>query len=121
MQSEMPQELEVWYILPSIRKELAKSMINDFGLKQKQAASLLGLTEAAVSQYLKDKRACGIVFSREMLREVKKSAGIIVRNKGKVVQEVMRLCNLCDVKKMLCALHKKRNKSIEKECKICFE
>ncbi len=117
----MPQELEVWYILPSIRRELAKSMIKDFSLKQKGAASLLGLTEAAVSQYVKEKRASDIVFEKKILSEIKKSAGVIVKDHSKVMGEVMKLCNLVDVKKMLCVLHKKHDKGVEKKCKICFK
>ena len=53
----MPQEIEVWYIIPAVRRELAKSMVK-IGLKQKQIAVTLGITEAAVSQYLKLDRYC---------------------------------------------------------------
>lgn len=116
----MPQELEVWYILPAIRKELAKFLIKDFNLKQKEAASLLGLTEAAVSQYVKEKRASGIAFDKNIANEIKKSAGIIFKNKSKVMSEIMKICNLSNVKKMLCILHKKHDKNIGERCKICL-
>ena len=44
-----PQEVEVLYILPAIRRELAKEMKKQ-GLEQKKIAGLLFVTEAAVSQ-----------------------------------------------------------------------
>jgi hypothetical protein len=120
MTKGMPQELEVWYILPAVRKELAKFLIKDFKLKQKEAASLLGLTEAAVSQYVKEKRASGVVFDKKILNEIKKSAGVIFKDNNKVMNEIMKLCNLVEVKKILCVLHKKHDKNIEEKCKICF-
>ena len=57
-----PQELEVWYILPAIRRELTISLKEE-GLKQRQVAEILGVTEAAVSQYIKSKRAKAIKFN----------------------------------------------------------
>ena len=73
MQGQMPQEIEVWYILPAIRRDLTKSMINDLHLTQKEIAKIMGLTEAAVSQYIHSKRAKEIVFSNAVLKEIKQS------------------------------------------------
>ena len=52
----MPQEIEVWYIIPALRREFA-SILKEKGFPQKQIAEKLKLTESAVSQYLKLKRA----------------------------------------------------------------
>jgi predicted transcriptional regulator len=46
----MPQEVEVWYVIPSIRRELALTMIEK-GRTQKSIAKMLGVTEPAVTQY----------------------------------------------------------------------
>ena len=51
-----PCEYMMWNGLPVIRKEIAESMINNFGLNQKEAAKNLGVTPAAVCQYLSKKR-----------------------------------------------------------------
>ena len=51
-----PCETIIWKSLPCIRRELAMLLISEYGLNQKEAASRLGLTEAAVSQYLIGKR-----------------------------------------------------------------
>ena len=74
MHGQMPQEIEVWYIIPAIRRELAKSMIKDLKITQKQVASIMEITEAAVSQYLHSKRAKEVVFTKAILEEIKKSA-----------------------------------------------
>ena len=45
-----------WNGIPVIRKEIAESMTKNFGLNQKETAEKLGITPAAVSQYLSKKR-----------------------------------------------------------------
>ena len=47
-----PQEIEVWYILPAIRKELVV-VLKESGLTQRKIAGMLKVTEAAISQYSK--------------------------------------------------------------------
>lgn len=50
-----PCELIVWYVLPTIRYELTKELLR-LGLSQKEVSESLGITQAAVSQYVKEKR-----------------------------------------------------------------
>ena len=83
----MPQEIEVWYIIPSIRRELAKSLKGK-GLSQKEIALTLGITEPAVSQYLHDKRASGVEFDDKLLELVNKSAEILIQDPRRVVNEI---------------------------------
>ena len=54
-----PQEVEVWYIIPLIRKELALAM-KKRKMPQNEIASLLGVTDSAISQYSNNKRAAGL-------------------------------------------------------------
>ena len=48
----MPQEIEVWYVIPAIRKQLAKALVGEHKLPQKQVADIMGVSSAAISQYL---------------------------------------------------------------------
>ena len=50
-----PQEIEVFYIIPAIRRHIAMYM-KLRGLKQNKIAELLHIDKAAVSQYIKKKR-----------------------------------------------------------------
>ena len=120
MHNQMPQEIEVWYIIPALRRELTKCMI-ELGLTQKQIAEKMGLTEAAVSQYLSSKRAKEVIFSDAVLVEIRKSAGRIVENKENLVSEIVRLTNLTSVKHVMCDLHKKQDSNLPNGCNICFE
>jgi predicted transcriptional regulator len=51
-----PQEIQVWYILPAIRKAIALKL-KEKNFQQKDIAKIMDLTPAAVSQYLHKKRA----------------------------------------------------------------
>ena len=121
MHGQMPQEIEVWYIIPALRRELTKSMINDFSLTQKQIASIIGLTEAAVSQYMHSKRAKDVIFSEAILKEIKASAQRIIENRNLLLQEMLRLTKLTAVKRVMCDLHKKYDATLPENCEICFE
>ena len=121
MHGQMPQEIEVWYVIPALRRELAKSMINDLNLTQKHIANIMELTEAAVSQYLHSKRAKEVVFSTAILQEIKDSAKRIVENDIMLVPEMIRLCHLTEVKHVMCDLHKKQDVKLPVDCDTCFE
>lgn len=121
MHGQMPQEIEVWYIIPALRRELAKSMVADIRLTQKDIAKVMGITEAAVSQYIHSKRAKEVIFGKEILKEVKKSAKAIAENKDMLIPEMMKLTRLTEVKHVMCDLHKKHDISIPKGCETCFD
>ena len=116
----MPQEIEVWYIIPALRRELVKSMLNDLKLNQKQIAKVMGLTEAAVSQYMRSKRAKEVEFAKEVLQEIKKSAKIISEDMGLMIPEMVRLSRLTEVKHVMCGIHKKQHIELPNNCNICF-
>ena len=121
MKNVMPQELEVWYLIPAIRKELAKVFISDYGLSQRKAAECLGITEAAISQYLKSKRGNEIKFSDEALSEIKRSARDVVERKDDITEKIYHLCVLLRKSKAMCAIHRLQDKRIPKECSICLK
>ena len=96
---QTPCEYLIWNGIPVIRREIAKSMINDFNLNQKQTAEKLGITPAAVSQYISGKRGKIEVKDEEILKEIYKSAKIIIeKGDSAVVPETCRLCSLMRVR-----------------------
>jgi len=85
----------MWNGLPAIRKQIATSMIHDFGLSQKETAEKLGITPAAVCQYVSKKRGRTELTDEEILYEIKISAKIIIKNgDGKLIPETCRICKL---------------------------
>ena len=123
MQETMPQEVEVRYILPAIRRELAKILITEHNHSQKEAAQILGLTEAAVSQYRHFKRAKEVDFTDNVVKEIRVSADRIMmdnNNRQRLIAEMYRLTNLHGVKQVLCELHRSQSKELA-NCNICFD
>jgi uncharacterized protein len=88
-------EENVWYILPLIRKEFARSLIKDHGLTQRKAAEKLGITESAVSQYVSKKRGDLKVTDAGIRREIKESTKRIMKGDIQVMKiETCRICHL---------------------------
>jgi len=88
-------EYMMWNGLPVIRKEISESMINDYGLSQKETAEKLGITSAAVCQYLSKKRGRSDIADEIILNEIKLSAKNIIDNgNGYIISETCRICKL---------------------------
>jgi predicted transcriptional regulator len=123
---ELPQEIELWYVIPSIRKALVTELKKQ-NLKQKDIAALLGITGPAISQYLKDKRAshCYEAFQKSPLKDdIKRSAKTIAEQKSPdpsiAIKEINRLCRIIRKSKVICEIHRKQNPKM-KSCDICYE
>ncbi|MBI2630121.1 transcriptional regulator [Candidatus Pacearchaeota archaeon] len=114
----LPQEIEVWYIIPAIRKELSKLLTGKYKMTFDKAGSLLGISKAAVSQYLKNKRANKIKLPKEIKKEIEKSAEIIVKDEKLALREIIRILTLTKKMKCSCEICKKYNHGILNQCKM---
>jgi predicted transcriptional regulator len=84
-------------LLPPMRAEMVSRLIRDRGLSQSDAARRLGVTRAAVSQYLSRKRGNGEVeLSTELDAMIDRWALAVVTGESD-----MNLCDVC-----LCAMKK---------------
>ena len=119
MKKLMPQEIEVWYLLPALRREIAKFLIKDFKLSQKKAAVILVVTEAAVSQYFKSKRGNEIKFSLKDLSKIKQVSKNIVSNPENLISFLYELSVYFRGSKVVCDIHRGKDKNVSKECKVC--
>lgn len=111
-----PQEIEVLYILPAIRRGLAIEMKKS-GLEQKKIACILCVTEAAISQYMKSKRACKVSFNPESLKAIKVAAKNI-KDSNTMITETQKLLKLMRKLRITCDLHKDLA-DIPDDCKCC--
>ena len=92
-----PCEKAVWYYLPQIRADLAKELVKT-GMTQSRAAMLLGVTPAAVSQYLHKKRGQQNIKSRDYRHEIKNAVEKICA--GAAVSELHGIvCKCCQILK----------------------
>ena len=95
MRKLTPCEYMMWHGLPVIRRELAEYIIKNFELNQKETARKLGVTPAAVCQYLSKKRGKIKIIDENILREISISAKRIIEDEGSsVVGETCRICKI---------------------------
>jgi predicted transcriptional regulator len=92
---KIPCEIIVWQVLPVIRREFARNMIENHKFTQKKVAQKMGLTEAAVSRYVSGKRGNSDILDGEVLEEITKSVNQIVEGNGtSMIEETCRICRL---------------------------
>ena len=115
----MPQEIELWYLIPGIRRELAKSFIEKHGMSQKKISEILNITESAVSQYLKSKRGSEMKFDENEMKMIEESAQKIVDKKLEANKEIYDLCVKFRGSPSLCEFHKGRDSTVDSDCDLC--
>jgi len=121
MSQKMPQEIEVWYLIPALRRELATVFIKEHGLKQKEIADILGITEAAVSQYLKAKRGTDVKFLPKESEAIKKAAKNILSDKENMMKYLYDISKSFSGSKTLCALHRRHDSKVPVKCSVCSQ
>ena len=114
-----PQEIEVWYVLPALRKAFAMNLIKA-GLPQKKIAQLMGITEAAISQYKNDKRANDTSISNEITEEVQKSIPLILKTPEILFHEMMRVNNFIKSSGLFCKIHRSKSPTPDGCEKLCI-
>jgi len=102
----LPQEMEVFYVIPAIRRELASALVKK-GLKQKEVAGLFGVTEACISNYFKSKRGNEVKFSPKLVKAINECANELRQGKSCFISVVQRVCKEFKQSEGLCKLHQK--------------
>jgi uncharacterized protein len=115
-----PCEVIVWYVIPTIRAELAKELVK-MGMSQKEISMRLGITQSAVSQYIKDKRGKGIPINKEVRKGIKTLAKQVMSepNPNNTIPGLCMVCAIVKSNGSLCDLHRKDDASLE-GCDVCF-
>jgi predicted transcriptional regulator len=121
---KIPCELIVWYVLPSIRRELARELVENHNLSQAEVARRFGVTDAAISQYLKAKRGTSKEIENsgkyeEFKKEVEQSAVRIV-NGSDIVTETCRICEVVKRNGMLVKVYEIHTGTKPPQC-VCPE
>ncbi len=93
---KQPCERIVAEILPTIRAKLALTILAEYGLSQIKTAELLGVTQAAVSQYTTGRRGDENVLREfpDIDTEIAKMASRLVKGLEDGERETM-LCGIC--------------------------
>ncbi|KCZ70328.1 putative transcriptional regulator [Candidatus Methanoperedens nitroreducens] len=113
-----PCEIVVQKVLPAIRAELARIMLES-GLPQQEVASRLCLSKAAISQYVSAKRGRYMPFPPDTEEKIKELAKSLAEDL-EVNDAVSSLCAVCrDIQSSgwLCKEHMQKNN----QCTYCLK
>jgi predicted transcriptional regulator len=119
-------EITTQIILPAMRALVAKNLIEKYKLNQQEAASKLGVTQAAISQYRRDLRGSRLRIlekDKNVMEEIERFTDRIVSGGFNSLSAMKAFCDICRTirsKKLICEAHMKNFPEL-KECKICFE
>ncbi|MBO4568377.1 MAG: transcriptional regulator [Candidatus Methanomethylophilaceae archaeon] len=121
---KIPCEIIVWSVLPMIRREMARELVTVHGMPQAEVARRFGVTDAAVSQYLRKKRGVGPAFEEGdedfacFMEILKESAGRIAEQGS---DPAVEMCRLCGAFKRLGLLEKacRSQNSASGRCDFC--
>lgn len=114
----MRQEIEVRDIIPAIRREYAKAFISK-GLSQRKTAQILNLTEAAVSNYIHDKRGSSVPLPKHVIVKIEESAERVVKYNLPINSEMQRISDLDEIMEIVCRLHKEKG-CVPDDCSVCI-
>ncbi len=120
---KIPCELIVWYVLPSIRRELARELVDKHNFSQAEVARRFGVTDAAISQYLKAKRGTSKEIENsgkyEDFRKEVEVAAVRMVNGSDIVTETCRICEMVKKSGMLVKVYETRTGVRAPQCVTC--
>ena len=116
-------EVEARVILPAARAMIAKKLMKEYRFTQAKVASLLGITQATVSNYCREKR--GITKGLE-LNEIKDKvdevADLLAKNPDPTMASkyLVSILRFAEEKKIVCDIHRKLEPWLKEDCNVCF-
>jgi uncharacterized protein len=124
----LPSEIEAKSLIPAVRAILAKKLIKEYSLKEEDVAKVLGITQAAVSNYVRGTRGDMELISKlESVREVMRMIDDIARdlstNKAYTPSTLAKFVGLCNYMRytlLICDVHHSIESNIDEQiCEQC--
>jgi len=124
----LPSEIKSKSLIPAIRAILSKKLIHDYNLKEETVAKLLGITQAAVSNYIRGTRGDLVLVAKlennfEVMKMVSDIAKDLSLNKAyspSTMTKFIQLCNFMRYTFIICDVHHSIESNIDKSiCEHC--
>jgi len=108
-----PCMVVVQHILPALRLEITRELVEKYGMKRSDAASKMGVTPAAVTQYLSRARGGSatnlLEGSGKVMELVDELSRDIAAGESPLDVLIMKLCRACAAARsegLVCQLHR---------------
>ena len=124
----LPSEIEAKSLIPAIRAILAKKLVNEYEMKEEIVARVLGVTQAAVSNYLRGTRGDIQLMNKltsvlEVMRMTDDIARNLTSNKAytpNTMAKFVELCNYMRYTFIICDVHHGMESNIDEQvCEQC--
>ena len=124
----LPSEIEAKSLIPAVRAILAKKLIKEYSLKEEDVARVLGITQAAVSNYVRGTRGdMELILKLESVREVMRMIDDIAKdlstNKAYTPSTLAKFVGLCNYMRytlLICDVHHSMESNIDEQiCEQC--
>jgi uncharacterized protein len=124
----LPSEIEAKSLIPAVRAILAKKLIREYSLKEEDVAKDLGITQAAVSNYVRGTRGDIELISklesvREVMRMIDDMANDLSTNKAYTPSTLAKFVGLCNYMRytlIICDVHHSIESNIDEQiCEQC--
>ena len=124
----LPSEIEAKSLIPAVRAILAKKLIREYSLKEEDIAKDLGITQAAVSNYVRGTRGDIELISklesvREVMRMIDDIAKDLSTNKAYTPSTLAKFVGLCNYMRytlIICDVHHSIESNIDEQiCEQC--
>ena len=124
----LPSEIESRSLIPAVRVMIAKKLANEHGMKEDRIAKILGVTQAAISNYVRGTRGdTQLVSKLESIYEIRRIVDDITNEIAKsnsfrasTMAKYIGLFNYIRQSYIICDVHHTLEKNIDEEaCKAC--
>lgn len=121
----LPFEIIHRSAVPTIRYMVASKLIKEYNMTQNETANILGVTQAAISNYHRRTRAVVINFSnnKDICNFINELTVLLLKgnsNRPEVVEKIVEICDYLRKEKLLCNFHKKMEPLYNSnECNAC--
>lgn len=124
----LPAEIESKTLIPALRAILAKKLAEDHKIREDEISKMLGVTQAAVSNYIRGTRGDPQLIQKllaeeqvsKMLDELSDSLASDMAYTPSSLSKFIGLCNYIKSSLLICDIHHNLETNIdEKVCKEC--
>jgi predicted transcriptional regulator len=124
----LPAEIESKTLIPALRAILAKRLAENHGIREDEISKMLGVTQAAVSNYIRGTRGDPALIAKLLaekqvsilIEELTDSLSSDMAYTPSSLSKFIGLCNYIKSSLLICEIHHNLESNIdEKVCKEC--
>ncbi|HEV2192416.1 MAG TPA: helix-turn-helix domain-containing protein [Nitrosopumilaceae archaeon] len=124
----LPAEIETKTLIPAIRAILAKKLIEEHNIREEEVSKLLGVTQAAISNYVRGTRGDPVLINKllevkevaEMINDICSNLSSNMAYTPASLSKFIGLCNYIKSSLLICDIHHNLETNIDEAiCKEC--